>query len=480
MIPAVVLAVLSLNAALDRAVTVSPEVTQARERVREEAALLAAARSSASPAVTANYAQSPQAGNNNDTIAQRLVTVGGQVTLGDYFTYSPAVRQAQANLDAAQFDLLEAQRGERVKTAGLYFSTLRADAELTLRDQLLAGAQSDLRAAQLRFRAGDAPRLDIVRAQVSLARAQGDRNAAATNVLNAQSALEIELDEPVKLDLTAAFPTAVAVADPQTFVLRALSQRSDLASAEKAVAAEVAAVGVARRGNLPGIVVNAGYTAGTDSGIFVRGPSANVQLTFPISRTASDRAAAGREPGDRCALRLHGASSGGLPGSMSLLIAVYTTRAGQTSTHFATCLAWTLAHDHRVLLVDCDMEGGTIADLLLLPTRERSIANCFGDRPAAPAELEDQAVTHPGRDRLRVVPGLTRSFGYEVGECLAKLGPAMRGVQDDVVVADLGHPLAEAIVIGAALAQVADQLPDRRVPAIAEHGSVTEHDKKWL
>ncbi len=294
MIAAVVLSVLSLNAALDRAVTVSPGVTQARERVREQTALLAAARASASPAITANYAQSPQAGSNNQTIAQRLVTVGGQITLGDYFTYSPFVRQAQANVDAAQFDLLEAQRTERIKTTGLYFSTLKAGAELTLRDQLVAGAERDLHAAELRFQAGDAPRLDIVRAQVSLARAQGDRNAAATSLLNAQSALDSELDEPVKLDLSATFPPPAATADPQAFVMRALTQRSDLASAERAVAAEAAAVGVAQRGTLPAIVINAGYTAGTDTGIFVRGPSANVQLSFPVSRAAANRADAER------------------------------------------------------------------------------------------------------------------------------------------------------------------------------------------
>jgi outer membrane protein TolC len=294
MIAAVVLAALSLGTVLDRAVTVSPDVTQARERVHEQAALLAAARASASPALTANYSQTPQAGNGNNTLTQRLVTLGGQITLGDYFTFSPVVRQAQANLDAAQFDLLETQRTERVKTGGIYFSALRAQAELSLRDQAVAGAQSDLHAAELRFRAGDAPRLDIVRAQVSLARAQGDRNAAATSLVNAQSALGIELDEPVTLDLSAAFPPPIASVDPQTFILRALAQRSDLASAERAVTAESAAVAVAQRGNLPAIVINAGYTSGTDTGIFVRGPSANVQLSFPISRAAADRAEAER------------------------------------------------------------------------------------------------------------------------------------------------------------------------------------------
>lgn len=127
---------------------------------------------------------------------------------------------------------------------------------------------------------------------------------------------------------------------------------------------------------------------------------------------------------------------------MKTLIAVYTTRAGQTSTHFAACLAWTLAERARVLLVDCDMEGGTVADLLLLRTDERGIANCFGDRPATTGELSAQEVAHPERENLRVVPGLARSYGYEVGECLRKLAPALCGAEEDVVIADLGHPLS--------------------------------------
>jgi MinD-like ATPase involved in chromosome partitioning or flagellar assembly len=130
------------------------------------------------------------------------------------------------------------------------------------------------------------------------------------------------------------------------------------------------------------------------------------------------------------------------PGALSTLIAVYTTRAGQTSTHWAVSLAWTLAEHNRVLLVDADMEGGTIADLLLLRTGDRSIANCFGDRPATAVELADQAVTHPSRDRLAVVPGLSRSYGYEVSECLRQLAPALSGASQSVVIADLGHPLS--------------------------------------
>jgi hypothetical protein len=40
------------------------------------------------------------------------------------------------------------------------------------------------------------------------------------------------------------------------------------------------------------------------------------------------------------------------------------------------------------------------------------------------------------------VPGLSRSYGYEIVECLRKLAPALAGGGDDVVIADLGHPLS--------------------------------------
>lgn len=127
---------------------------------------------------------------------------------------------------------------------------------------------------------------------------------------------------------------------------------------------------------------------------------------------------------------------------MSDLIGVYTTRAGQTSTYWATSLAWTLAERRRVMVVDCDMEGGTIADLLYLRIDDRSLGNCFGDRAARADELEAQAVTVPQRPNLRVVPGLRSSYGFEISECLRKLQPALSGLEYDTVIADLGHPLA--------------------------------------
>src|SRR5579884_3924557 len=124
---------------------------------------------------------------------------------------------------------------------------------------------------------------------------------------------------------------------------------------------------------------------------------------------------------------------------MTQVLGVLTTRCGQTSTSWAASLAWTLAEERSVLLIDCDMEGGTIADLLYLRLDGRGVGNCFGERPATAAELALQALDVPHRQGLRVVPGLRSMYGPDMAECLRRLGGAIRGQDVDVVIADLGH-----------------------------------------
>lgn len=287
---------LPLAAALADAVTSSPDVAQVRARVTENEALLAAARGSAAPSLQAIYAAAPQGGNANNTIEQSLTTLGGAVTLGDYLSYLPAVQQAQFTLAGAQYDLLDAQRSEREKTIGLYYAALTAVATKNLRAQDYATAKSDLRAAQLRFRAGAVPRLDVVRAQVAVASANANLDAAQVDVANAENALAVETgtQQAQLARLEAAPAIESAPADPRTAVQRALAQRSDLLSAHKAVQAEQAAVRVAQRGTLPTVSVSGGYTRGYDSGVLVSGPSANVTVNLPVSHASANRVAAER------------------------------------------------------------------------------------------------------------------------------------------------------------------------------------------
>ena len=61
--------------------------------------------------------------------------------------------------------------------------------------------------------------------------------------------------------------------------------------------------------------------------------------------------------------------------------------------------------DRSVVLVDCDMEGGTIADLLYLRLDDRGLANCFGDRPVTAAMLGAQTIPVPGSVGFARDPG---------------------------------------------------------------------------
>lgn len=306
MMPAIVLALATLmpqqfsavplDAALQKAVAISPDVAQVRDRVNENAALLKAVGGLGAPALTANYAAAPQGGPNNNTVMQSLFTVGGQIILGDYFASSLAVRQAAFALASTEYDLLDAQRAERVKASGQYYTALKAYAAVQVREEDFAAARADLHAAQVRFKSGDAPRLDVVRAQVAVASSQAALATAQVDFQNAQNAVSVETGEPLQafVSMSPVPQTAPPPAEAGRAVARALALRSDLASAEQLTRAEEAAVGAAQRGTMPAITVSAGYTTGVDSGVQVRGPSASVTVAVPLSQAAAARVAAER------------------------------------------------------------------------------------------------------------------------------------------------------------------------------------------
>lgn len=128
---------------------------------------------------------------------------------------------------------------------------------------------------------------------------------------------------------------------------------------------------------------------------------------------------------------------------MSTVVSVLTTKEGQGSSTFALSLAWTAAEKMRVMLVDADMSGtGNLADLIALDFGSCGVANLFGTLAISSAAMEQQAVVVRRRPRLRLVPGLQGFCGPGVAELLPRLTPALRSLPDELVVLDLGAPLA--------------------------------------
>lgn len=286
---------LTLETAESQALGHSPDIAVANGKVQEQQALFNAAKATYGPALTANYAQVPQAGNNNQTVLQKLTTVGGQFTLGDLLAYAPAIAQANASLRAAQFELSNAQRMERINVIAFYYGALSARSTLQARRAALESAQADLRAAQLRFKAGDVPRLDVLRATVAVAQAEADLARTQADADNADEQLALETGVQAASLRTEAAPTSVALSPgvtPDEAIRIALAARPEIASAQESIRAEEHAVSVARRGGFPVTTLSAGYTTGVDTGIVVKGPSVGVNMTLPLGGASHERVVA--------------------------------------------------------------------------------------------------------------------------------------------------------------------------------------------
>ena len=281
---------IDLPAAQALALVSSPDVRVAQGNLAAARATLAQARGTSGLAAVAGYSETPQ-GSAEGTIASRITSYGAQVTLGDLTALSPLIAQAAATVRAAQTDEVVAERAERVRTIELYFGALKARAVASARGDALASAQRQLDAANKRVNAGDAPRLDVVRAQVSLSRARADLALARAADASASDALAREVDRPTTLlaNTTSSASFAALIPTPQAAVALALAQRADIASANSNVRAAAAGVRAARTGTLPPITLGAGYARGVDSGVRIGGPTMNASIAFPLGGAASAR-----------------------------------------------------------------------------------------------------------------------------------------------------------------------------------------------
>jgi len=278
---------LSLSQAQDAGVAASPDVAAARARVAGANAALAAARWGAVPSGFASFAESPQGGVGPATVSAHQTTVGVQANLNDLlFGYGPLVGQAGALLRAAIADEAAAERTERAASARVYYGALKAGAVLAAREDAVALARSELQAAQTRLRAGDVPRVDVIQADVAVARAEADvENARAedANALEALAAETASADAALALTVGGAPPTLSPLAsDPAAAATTALRIRPEVKSAQGSLDAAIDARNSARIALIPPVTVSSGYATGVDSGQRVAGRSVTAQVTVPL------------------------------------------------------------------------------------------------------------------------------------------------------------------------------------------------------
>jgi outer membrane protein TolC len=198
-------------------------------------------------------------------------------------------------LAASEADEGAIENFEKVKVIGLYFDALKTRAVADARRNALALAVTLRDAATVRANAGDAPQLDVTRADVAVDRAQADLETADAMNQNAAEALRTETAAAAStLDATAPGslpPIPPTLLDPQAVVAAAGKLRPEIASARLTAEAAQAAIGTAKAAGFPTLTLSGGYVVGTDSGVPINAPSINANLTVPLGRGAHDKVA---------------------------------------------------------------------------------------------------------------------------------------------------------------------------------------------
>jgi outer membrane protein len=298
MLAGVVLAVLpvfsrlSLADAERLAVAQNVDVQIARATVRQRKAALEIARSGGVPHLTGNYALAPQAGPfDQSVVEQHVFTVAAGIAIDD-------ILAAPAQTRSAASDLLSAQRNQEAvalqakeNAVTLYFAALETCAVEATRADTLRGAQRDREVAALRSKYGDAARLDVMRADVSVAQAQADLVRASADRANAFDALASATGaDPGSIVTRGSAPLgSSAQPDESRAVARALADRPEVASLLAAIDARAADVSAAHAASWPALTASGGYAAGVDSGQPVHGPAANVTLDVALAPATSAR-----------------------------------------------------------------------------------------------------------------------------------------------------------------------------------------------
>ncbi len=288
---------LSLADAQSRDVAASADVAAARATVVQRQSALQLARGGGIPHLTGDYSLAPQAGQTGDSIVeQHLLGIGAGISINDLLGAPAATRAAAADLLAAQRDADAAALTAREDAVKLYFAALQAVAVASVRARAVDGARRDVEAARLRARNGAAPQLDVVRADVTLARAAADLAQAQADRDDALAALASATGvSPAALVVSAPAATAScecgAPPGEAKAVARALAMRPEIASLLASIDARTAAVATARQSGLPSIAATGGYAEGVDTGVPVRGPTAGVHLDLPLAPGTGDRVA---------------------------------------------------------------------------------------------------------------------------------------------------------------------------------------------
>lgn len=265
---------LTLQAAIDRALAANPSIASARLRTAINVAGLAVARERLNPEGTVEIEK--EAPKQAFGFAFPL-ELGGK--------RAKRIALGEATVRAGDMELAATLAQIRNDVRRAYYDVVVADARLGLLRELRDLSQRARDAAQARFETGDAPRLEVLQASLSLAGAENEATAAEGVVAAARARLNALLAQP--LDMVQPLATSIDAGSPVVISAaldRARTGSAELAVLDRRIDEQRARLALAQALRVPDITPTATLTHDAEPE-FTYGWRAGVAVTLPIFTT---------------------------------------------------------------------------------------------------------------------------------------------------------------------------------------------------
>ena len=266
---------LTLTAALERAMAANPAILAAQGRRAIGAAGVAVAGERLNPEGRVEF--------DRDTPRQAY-TLAVPLELGGKRTRRLAVAEAAVRTADAEIAQVIAETRNAVRRA--YFDRAVAEARLALFEDLQTITTRVRDAAQQRFDAGDAPRLEVLQAQLAFAQAENQVTGARGSATAARMQFNALLGLPVEAQTTLAPPALEAPMTYEAALARAKAASAELAVIDRRLDEQRTRIALAKALRTPDITPEGSVTRGFGEGAeFQTGWKAAVAVTMPLFTT---------------------------------------------------------------------------------------------------------------------------------------------------------------------------------------------------
>jgi outer membrane protein len=286
----------TIEAAVEQALQVNPQMVQAERGVLSAAMGTRQARASFLPTLSVSSGASLSSSERFDPTTNLRVTgqsdsySAGLSSSMDVFSGGrnlAAVRSANAAEEAAEAGLITRRFAVVVATKRVFFAVLRAEDLIRVNEERIRQAEENLEAAERRLAAGRATRSDLLRAELQLRNARQARLEAETQRRTAMYALgnAVGVTGPVAALRPASLEPAPLALSTDVMRTMVLEEAPTVASARASTAVASAGVAQARAQYYPTVGLRAGYNwsnteLGLDDGR--TSWSTSLSLSYPL------------------------------------------------------------------------------------------------------------------------------------------------------------------------------------------------------